>query len=312
MKKKDFDEALVTSVPMVDRFEQIGINKPSFYREVGFAVQICNKIYKIEEVDKGSIFEAVYNAANIGLTLNPVQNLCYLIPRWDKHKNCKVMGLMPSYQGLIKLLTDGGGIVKCEAHPVYKGEVFEYEQGTDPKLKHIPDPFKKGKELQGYYAVATLKDGQKMIETMSMEEIEAIRGKSDSYKSYADPSKPNIKTCIWVEYAVEMGRKTVIKRLAKYLPKGANHDKVSAAIELDNSDYIVRDFDPLGMRIIQLAEKCTEEQEYRQIISRLKFGIPQSEANAIHEEYLMNQPDPVESGNNYKLKDIQNKLDKHT
>lgn len=62
----------------------------------------------------------------------------------------------------------------------------------------------------GFYAVAKLKDGGHCFEFMSRLQVERIQAAADAKNKF--PSK------VWKEHFTEMGRKTVIRRLAKYLP----------------------------------------------------------------------------------------------
>ena len=77
-------------------------DEKTFQKEVSFAVQILNKNSYLAGTSKVSILQAIYNTALTGLTLNPVLKLAYLVPRAGE------CCLEPSYQGLIKLITDTG------------------------------------------------------------------------------------------------------------------------------------------------------------------------------------------------------------
>jgi len=71
---------------------------------------------------------------------------------------------------------------------------------------------------------------------MDAEQIFAIRDLSESYKAF---KAKKVTSCIWVTHEGEMFRKTVIKRLAKYLPKTDKWEHINQAIEIDNEDYII-------------------------------------------------------------------------
>jgi recombination protein RecT len=75
--------------------------------------------------------------------------------------------------------------------------------------------------LIGAYSVAVLKDGSKSYEVMSIEEIRALRDRSQAWKAF----KANkIKSTPWSTDEAEMARKTVAKRHAKQLPSSADLD----------------------------------------------------------------------------------------
>lgn len=212
-----------------NRFVEL-TDKKTFELEASFALQIVNKSQQLQKVDKSSLISAILNVANFGLTLNPVKKEAYLVPRWDKMLG-NTAYLEPSYMGLIKAVTELGGIISIEAHAVYIGDDFDFEYGLEPKLKHRPK--RNSKELQAVYAIATLDGGQKQFEVMSAEEIYEVRETSTSYRAMKEGK---ISTCIWRDWEGEMARKTVIRRLIKYLPK-RNNDRLMNLVAEDETDY---------------------------------------------------------------------------
>ena len=85
-------------------------------------------------------------------------------------------------------------------------------------------------------AVAVLPNGVQQFEVMTMDEINEIRDRSESYKAYV---AEKVKSCIWADHYGEMAKETVIKRLFKYLPKSAAFEKAATAINLSDEDYSV-------------------------------------------------------------------------
>lgn len=108
------------------------------------------------------------------------------------------------YKGYIELMRPSG-VRKLEAFVVRQGEVFEYQHGTEEYLRHQPNG-DRTKPIIAAYAMATLKHGYRQFEVMLVDEIEEIRAKYS--KQWRTGDLPE-----W--YA----RKTVIRRIAKYLPK---------------------------------------------------------------------------------------------
>lgn len=222
-------------------------------REISFALQAVNKSEQLQKCSVESKQQSVLNVALIGLTLNPAHNLAYLVPRYDGKLREMVCTLMPSYQGLIKLLTDAGSITSCQANVIREGDEYSYELGTDSYLKHSPRLGNKA-DIIGAYAIAHLHDGTKQIEIIDAEGLDVVMGMSESYKAY---KAGKIRSCVWVDHKPEMSRKTVIKRLAKYLPKTDQHkwEKVAQAIDADNQEYVLDPFDQKASYIIELAEQ---------------------------------------------------------
>jgi len=88
-----------------DRFVAL-TNADTFTKECSFALQHFGKNSYLNGSTTESKLQAVMNVAQVGLTLNPVLKLAYLVPRFSNGKvECF---LEPSYQGLVKLVTDTG------------------------------------------------------------------------------------------------------------------------------------------------------------------------------------------------------------
>lgn len=216
------------------RFTELGIDETTALKEVDFAMQHINKNNQLQKADPKSKLQAVANVAQCGLTLNPISKQAYLVPRWDNKLKATVCILEPSYMGLVKLLTDSGSVKNVEAFEIYEGDEIEVDLASDKKIiKHVPYLFtgkEKGKFIS-VYSRAVLMDGSISCEIMSAEDIEYIRGKSDSYKAY---EAGKIKTCTWESDKPEMRRKSVIKRHYKYLPKTDQAKFIEQAIQLDH------------------------------------------------------------------------------
>lgn len=213
---------------------QRGLTKEQVAKEISFAVQIINKSNQLQNATMESKQAAVLNVAQCGLTLNPVMKLAYLVPRWSKEgTQCC---LEPSYQGLVKLLTDAGSVKTVQCQLVYAQDTFEFNAGDfNNPITHTSNPFSKNRgELVGVYALAVLSSGIKQAETMSIDEVYKIRDTSESWKAF---EAKKIKSCVWSDHEGEMMRKTVLRRIVKYLPKTEQFESVAKAISLDESDY---------------------------------------------------------------------------
>ena len=223
--------------PIKRRFIEL-TDKETFNKEASFALQVINKSKQLQQCTTESKIEAVMNVANCGLTLNPVMNMAYLVPRWNSLTKTKECHLEPSYQGLVKLITDTGSVVKLDTHLVYDGDDFKVDYST-PTIEHAANPFSKSRgDIVGAYCVATLMEGGKVIEVMTADEINEIRDMSESYKAF---KADKIKSCVWEDHYGEMARKTIIKRITKYLPKSDKYQKAANVISLDNVDYSATD-----------------------------------------------------------------------
>lgn len=227
--KKEFYAGL-----QADWVAQSGLTEADFMKEVSFAIQHINKTPLLFKCERNSILRAVINLAQVGLTLNPISKLAYLIPRWNAKASQFEAALEPDYRGLIKLLTDAGSITSLTCELIYEGDDVVIDKADPNKVKKHTPYFLNGKEkgrIVAVYSLATLPDGSKHFEGMGYSEVMEIRDRSESYKAFKDGKT---KSCIWVTDEGEMCRKTVIKRHSKYLPKSNSSDKLNTAIDLDN------------------------------------------------------------------------------
>jgi recombinational DNA repair protein RecT len=205
---------------------------------------------------------------------------------------------------MVKLLTDTGSVKNVYSHVVYEGDEFEVELGTETKIVHKPQF--KTKTIEKVYAVAILHDGVRQIEVMTKQETDAIKGISESYKAFL---AGKISSCIWVDNESEMCRKTVIKRISKYLPKTDRWEKFSQAVEIDNQDYLVSD--DQRYYLLNLLESTMLESEVAKMLEhKIKGELSLSEFNSIKKQLTENQLDPITAGGNYNQTDIKNHLAK--
>jgi recombination protein RecT len=172
------------------------------------------------ECDAMSILRSVMSSSQLGLEPDGPLGSAYLVPFKNKNGRMEAQ-LIVGYRGLIDLARRSGQIVSIEAHVVREKDKFECSFGLEPVLKHVPDwSDDPGKQI-AVYAVAKLKDGGVQAEVMTKHEVDAIRK-----RSRAGNFGP------WVTDYEEMSRKTVVKRLAKYLPISV---ELSQALEVDNA-----------------------------------------------------------------------------
>lgn len=181
-----------------------------------------------------SFIGAVIQAAQLGLEPGGGLGHAYLIPYG------KEATLIIGYRGMIDLARRSGQIISISAHTVQAADEFNYQFGLHEDLTHIPARGDRGQVI-GAYAVARLVGGGVQFEYMSLEEIKAIQSKSKAGKSGP-----------WVSYFDEMAKKTVIRRLFKYLPVSI---EIQRAVSLDeaadtgldqgNADFIEGSYDEI-------------------------------------------------------------------
>ena len=197
-----------------------------FAREAEFAMQVISAndyIIGIAKSNPQSVRDAVTNIAAIGISLNPAKKQAYLVPRKGG------ITLSISYMGLLDLAIQSGSILWGQAEIVYATDSFEMN-GYDKPPTHKRNPFEKERgEAIGVYVVVKTKDGDYLTTTMTMDEVFAIRDRSDAWKAWTEKKKK----CPWVTDEGEMVKKTVIKRAYKTWPKT---DRLEKAVHHLNTD----------------------------------------------------------------------------
>lgn len=181
----------------------------------------------LAKCDVPSLVGAIGQCAQMGLEPNTVLGHAYLVPFNTKRKDgngnerwVNSVQVIIGYKGLIDLARRSGQIVSIAAHEVCENDHFDLVYGLDEKLEHRPAMGERG-GVVGFYAVAKLKDGGHSFEFMSLHQVREIMAATQSKGKYGP----------WMDHFVEMGRKTVIRRLAKYLPLSI---EFQTAVALDN------------------------------------------------------------------------------
>lgn len=155
---------------------------------------------QLQNADRSSLFGSIVRLAQDGLL--PDGREAALVMFGNKAQ------AMPMIAGVLKKVRQSGEVAKVSAQVVYENDHFVVSYGFDEDVTHNPPPLDKprGNPI-GAYATAVLKDGSRLLEVMSFEEIEKVRSVSRAAKNGP-----------WVQWWGEMARKTVMRRLSKRLP----------------------------------------------------------------------------------------------
>lgn len=173
-------------------------------RMVRIAMTVVRKTPKLQQCTPVSLLGAVIQAAQLGLEPG-IQ--AHLVPFFNGKTGQQEVQMIPDYRGLIALARRSGEITSFSAHAVYENDFFDYEYGTNQHLKHKPTQKTARGSMIGAYAIAEFKAGPAQFEYMTKTDIDLIRTRSKSGKSGP-----------WSTDYDEMAKKTVVRRLCKYLP----------------------------------------------------------------------------------------------
>ncbi len=183
---------------------------------------------KLMQARTDTLLGAIIQCAQLGLEPNTPLGHAYLIPFENRNKGVTEVQIVFGYKGLIDLARRSGQIVSIAAHEVRQNDHFEYEYGLEEKLVHRPAMGDRG-EVIAFYAVAKLVGGGYAFEVMSLADIIAIRDASQGWKQAVRYQKEAQSP--WGAHFVEMGRKTVLRRLFKFLPVSI---EIATAAALDD------------------------------------------------------------------------------
>lgn len=177
--------------------------------------------------DVASLVAAIGQCAQMGLEPNTVLGHAYLVPFNTKRKDASgnerwvnSVQVIVGYKGMLDLARRSGQIVSIAAHEVCENDEFECRYGLNEILDHKPAMHDRG-PIVAFYAVAHMKDGGHAFEVMPVESVQDIMKATQSKGKYGP----------WLDHFSEMGRKTAIRRLAKYLPLSI---EFQTAAELDS------------------------------------------------------------------------------
>lgn len=219
-----------------------------------------------------SFLGAMIQSSQLGLEPGSALGHCYLIPYKGQ------VQLQLGYKGMLDLCRRSGEVDAVVARAVFQGDEFKYEFGLDENLKHTPRGEEDPSKITHVYAVAHLKGGAKQFEVMSRDQVERIRQTSQG--ANRGP---------WVDHWEEMARKTVIRRLFKYLPVSV---EITKAIGLDEAFDAGKSQDNAAL-VEREDGSFTEESS----ADRLKKKLHQTEEKEIQSEDV--QVDPQGEFANY-------------
>ncbi len=164
---------------------------------------------KLLDCNRASLWNAAMSCAVFGLEPDPALRQVALVPFKGK------VQCIPMYPGYVKMAANAGWLI--EAHPVRQADQFEYEFGSNQRVRHLPAMgagVGNDNPVIAAYAFARRIDnpnGSLALEVMSVEQIIEIRNKSAGFK-YDQSSSP------WTTDFAAMARKTPIRSLAMHLP----------------------------------------------------------------------------------------------
>jgi len=219
-EKKNLTELLEGSSMTPAQFKQIVINE----------LKRSPKLQEAFVKNPASLFASILHCAEMGLNPSQMVGEFFFIPYKDSIT--PILG----YKGLLTLLMRSSKVKKIWSEVVYEDDDFEYELGLEPKLLHTPNHYsiRNSKNIKCIYACAKI-DNEVIFKVMFRNEIQNIINMSKVpndlfFNDKKDPEQ-------W------MAKKTVLKQLAKLMPK--DDDRLKKAVSMDDNieggGYLIMD-----------------------------------------------------------------------
>jgi recombination protein RecT len=207
---------------------------------------------RLLDCTKESLLGAIMTASQLGLYPDvSVLGHAYFVP--FKNKVVFIAG----YKGFIDLACRGDRVTSVMGYAVYEGDLFEWEYGLNPTLRHKPsDEPQEERELTHTWAIARIR-GEPIPQfiVMTKEAIDKIRARSP-----ARDKGP------WVTDYEPMAIKSPIRRLVKYLPISS---ELQRAVALDEHADIGLDqgLEAVGDEVIEglIPEDEIEDAEFTEV-----------------------------------------------
>ncbi len=189
-------------------------------RMVRVALTAIQNTPKLLECDKQSLYSAVMRSAQLGLEPDGVLGQAYLIPFAGK------VQFIVGYKGLIDLARRSGEVSNIIAKEVCANDIFKITWHDEIPFRHEQPSSGVRGDVIGFWALARFKDGGFHWDYMTIDEIRTVRDQSSGWQSAKKYNKTAESP--WEKHFNEMAKKTVIRRIAKYLPMSVQK---AAAVE---------------------------------------------------------------------------------
>lgn len=217
------------------------INSERFVR---IAITSIRQNPKLAKCSQESLLGALMTSAQLGLEPG-ILGQAYLIPYKDN------VQFQIGYKGMIELLRRSGQLSDIYACEIRENDDFQITLGLHRDIKHNINFNEDRGEVVGYYAVAVLKDGANSFEFMTKKQVEEHRDKF---------SKTSTNTSPWKTDFDEMAKKTVIKKLLKYLPvsvewlENVSKDEKVLTVATPSQNANMDELEPIELNLDEVTE----------------------------------------------------------
>lgn len=218
-------------------------------RMLRLCVMAVKKTPKLAACDPTTVLGAMMTSAALGLEPNTVQQQAFLIPyntrrkvgnQWVDVLECQ---FQIGYRGFLTLAYRSPQIQVMQADAIHEHDAWDHTLGSQTMLRYSKSLRERG-ALIGAFSWARINDQGESACVLPLEEIEKIRGRSETYRALMrgvemaqdeqarNKAELKLLETPWVMWADDMAAKSAIKKHAKMLPIASN-DALAVAAEID-------------------------------------------------------------------------------
>lgn len=189
------------------------------------ALTLIRKTPTLAKCESRSVLGGLMNIAQLGLRAG-VLGQAWLIPfeitDWQTGQKQHQAQLVIGYRGYVELAYRSPNVAGIVARTAYEHDLFEVELGTADRIVHKPLMDGKRGAPIAYYAVVKFANGGNSFWWMTAEEMDQHR-----LKHANSPHKGP-----WKKNPEEMAQKTVVRKLARFMPQST---ELATAVAVDES-----------------------------------------------------------------------------
>jgi len=229
IQQTDKVQTLRTSLGKMQKELQVALPQGmAASRMIRVAMTTIQKNPDILDCSTRSILAAVVEACQLGLTVDGVLGHGYLVPYKPKGQPFAIAQFQIGYRGFIHLAWRSASMVVA-ADIVHQNDLFDFEDGTTPWLKHKKLLDGDRGKAKAIWAVARATDGQHLQVVLTVGEVEKVQNQAQSGGSRFSP---------WNTHWDEMAKKTAVRRLAKMLPISEELQRAAVTDEYKDAQVI--------------------------------------------------------------------------
>lgn len=273
---------LLSNAEAREKLAQISARHMNPDRMLRTAANAIRTTPRLAECDPMSFLGCLMTCGWLGLEPNTVLGHAYLVPFKNTKRNVYEVQLIIGYKGFADLARRSGIVTYLHADVVYDDDdLWEYEHGSDAKLRHRPGP-RNGAKLGAYcFVKIDVGDGRtgQAFAFLPWDVILRTRDQSQGWQSAKKYGRT--KDSPWATHEDRMAAKTAVRYLANAGEMPMSVEFVEA-LEIDDGHVDYRNFaiDPTGGHGPVIDGEATEDEPEGTTVEGVAEEAPQEPQNA--------------------------------